>query len=304
MGALSRSCIRCGLPLEDAASLNEGIGPVCRKKDNRLLAVSLPAIVHAARLHFGESVQWLHRNPTASPEVVDGVRDVEQRLCLDSTTDWRGVIKRLEFLLSFSDFRDACMDSVCRVADALGYIGMTCLWRGEASTGEAKVWFESGRLCVQGPRNRAVASVFKRIPSWLYCQHTKHWSFSAVSASDVAYAVRRFYPINNGLDSALAAALGYTPAESSLPETVLADSGKLHCKEVGDNIHFSSEYNVAFVSDLKRHIPFAMRRWDSNLSCWVVHTSFRDVLFRLAKIHFGTDLGPTVPAPFVGPLPF
>lgn len=93
-------------------------------------------------------------------------------------------------------------------------------------------------------------------------------------------------------------------ASSSLPETVLADSGKLHCKEVGDNIHLSSEYNAAFVSDLKRHIPVAMRRWDSNLRCWVVHTSFRDVLFRLAKIHFGTDLGPTVPAPFVGPLPF
>lgn len=64
--SLLHSVIRCGLPLEDAASLNEGIGPVCRKKDNRLLAVSLPANVHAARLHFGESVQWLHRNPTAA----------------------------------------------------------------------------------------------------------------------------------------------------------------------------------------------------------------------------------------------
>lgn len=297
-----RSCCRCSKELTDAASMEAGIGPVCRKQDNTLLANSIPANPPEALMHFlGIDIGSL------VPETVNTVLTVKHDLAANlAGTDWRKVIKRIEWILSFEDNRKVTLGAFSNVARSLGYLGLAALWNGEASTGQATVWFANGRLYVAGPRNMAARFAFKKAggrflgsvavpnvgnkPAW-YVEHNG-------DIPAFATAIQTHYPVNIGLTDSLAVATAYAAQVKATPAPVAptpptAPTGgsnvKHRIEQRGSSLSVFTPYDAGFIADLKATVPYAFRSWEPAAKCWKVESRFLSAVSELILKHYKTQ---------------
>lgn len=170
-----RHCSRCGQSLDDLSSREAGVGPVCRKKDNVLLARSIPANYPEA-LIFALSV-----NPSQlAPETVETWQAANKRLlaCSEhaakndtdmfsmsqSGEDLREVIRACDYLCSFEHPSRDVRSHMIQIIRALGYVGLAGVISGQASTSASKIWFENGRVYMSGLGNTSGWQTMKKIP--------------------------------------------------------------------------------------------------------------------------------------------
>jgi hypothetical protein len=260
----TRNCCRCGKDLTDAASLEVGIGPICRKLDNALLARLIPADAPGA-LALASSV-----TVADLPEVTQATfANVLTDLADTSNDDWRKTAKRIEWMLSWpvgADNRALLID----VVRCLGYVGLAALISGEAATGAATVTLEGGRLHLRGPRNRAGKDALKAISGRRF--HAAEngakasWSVPTARAQEFRLAVVTHWPNFSGLDEAISEAAN-VPAPVVTPIVVVAtvaDTGWLQVK---------TPYNAGFVSEIK-NLPYRSRRWNGDARVWEVEPQY------------------------------
>lgn len=280
-----RHCIRCDKQLTDAASMEVGVGPICRKLDNAILAQSIPANVEQALNAFAgiPADQF-------SAVTVHVLNEVLQSLMAGGKTDWRKEVKQMEWLLSYEDIRKVAFKPMLAAVQALGYVGLASLWAGEASTGLATVRFENGRLYVNGPMNKYARYALKRIPNCLFHGATKEWSVPAHAFSAFEKAIHAHYPVNTGLSEALAAAkLHSAPvaAPVAAPAVVSAPvSPRLVVEAEGGVLKVITPYKATFVAALKSALPYNARRWDGVAKHWVVEEKFRTTVLGLIVSHY------------------
>jgi len=302
MTETSRNCTRCSKELTDAASMEAGIGPICRKLDNALLAKLIPSNLTRAR----EVLATLDLT-TAAPETMTVLVSIETSIMADDAhtrDDWRLEVKRIEWALSFHG-NNSFRKGLTSVVAALGYVGLASLWNGEAATGKAAVTCLNDRLVVQGPKNSAARATFKRISGFKFHPASNgskpQWSFPVAEHAAVLLAVITHYPNNEGLDLAIEGAKTYianlppppapTPA-AVVPAAVAAPAlpkAKCAVESVGVLLKVRTPYKPEFINDLKNELPWTDRRWNSGEKVWEVSANHSSFVLGLVIKHYGND---------------
>lgn len=300
-----RHCTRCGHELTDAASMEAGIGPVCRNLDNAVLARLIPSNIPVARSIF-ETLDLT----AAAPETVRALTDVHHALFGDGAQareDWRVEVKRIEWALSYPA-NNSQRKALTKVVAALGYVGLASLWNGEAATGKASCLFTADRLVIIGPRNKAANIAIRKIigRKWHDGANTfstllpgmskKGWSVPASEADAFFAMVITHYPNHEGLDAAVAAAKAFTvkPAlvvQASAPVSAPAPVAAPKCSlsEQGLMLKVITPYDPAYIQNLKSALPYTDRRWNAAEKCWEVVASHKAVVVDIIKKYFGAN---------------
>lgn len=291
-GYSGRTCVRCGKALTDAASMEAGIGPICRHLDNAVLARLIPSNVGLAR-EVMASLDLTSLAPETLPTLTEVAADLEGETPPD---DWRKTVKRIEWALSFSG-NEAARATLTKVVAALGYVGLAALWNGEAATGKATVAFLDGRLVVTGPRNKAANTAFKAIPGRRFhpagaLVQKAAWSFPASAADAVLTAVVTHYPNHEGLASAVEAAKAAKSAPAAAVEAVKSQP-KCSVVSAGVLLKVKTPYNPAFVGDLKATIKWSDRRWNAAEKVWEVTANHEAEVKAMIAKHYGEHAATT-----------
>lgn len=277
----SRACCRCGKALDDAASKEAGIGPVCRKLDNALLARLIPARVADAQM-LAASVRTDDLPAPTHATFANVMADL-----LDfGSKDWRLTVKRIEWILSWS-MPSLTHTTLVDVVRSLGYVGLAALLSGEAATGKTTVTFENGRLYLFGPRNKTGAVEFKKIKGRMFHPAgvptanglKKAWSVPAARADEFYTVVMTYWPNVTGLEEAVAAAKS-APATEAAPAPA-----PTYLTEAGGVLKVKTPYNAAFVADLKA-LPYKARKWNGAEKVWEVATEFKAKVEALIATHY------------------
>lgn len=284
-----RNCARCGLELTDAASREAGIGPICRKLDNAVLARLIPSNVPLAVARLSRvTVSGLPEECAHTLNEVVAALTGENAA---SVLDWRVTVKRIEWLLSWGlghETRHALME----IVRALGYVGLAALWNGEAATGKATVTFVGGRLHVAGPRNKSARISLKKIGAKFHSEDKVNgikatWSVPAASHAAFYTVIVTHYPNFVGLAEAVEAAKA-----AKVTATVEAKSAEAAVvpviEEVGSKIAVRTPYNAGFVAAIKA-LPFKARGWDPVSKCWRVEKSLEPKVIEMVKSFYHVE---------------
>jgi hypothetical protein len=316
MGHSGRACVRCGKELTDAASMECGIGPVCRKLDNKLLAQSIPANLSLAQDCWNMIDIGLFDGATYAT-----AQNVSAALFADdaaSRTDWRTEVKRLEWMLSFpTNVQGSLLPLTTSVVHALGYVGLAALWTGKASTGEATVTFVNGNLHVHGPRNADFRAAVKKVAGWRFHgpvgDSQPSWSLPAAAADSFAMLVKTYYPNHDAvtLSSVVTEAKAYVAALAPAPVPAHAPLKVPNMSKVRieassmEWLNVFAPFNANFIADLKLKLPSKMRRWNPVAKCWEVHAAHLSALKGMVATHsketVDAPVAPAVDTPVVMP---
>jgi len=280
-----RFCSRCYKALTDAASMEVGVGPVCRNLDNALLAQTIPSNIEAAVAAY----QSLDVG-TLSPEVVNTFIKIETDLVADGAAtrlDWREVVKRIEWMRSYG-MPSKTDEALIAIVKALGYIGIVSMWCGEASSGEATCSFADGRFIVSGPQNKAFRISIKKVSGYRFHyaktgEDRPSWSLPASQGAAFKSLVATHYPNHKGLQDALASAGAFlasqpapeaTPVAPAAPEPVQAAPSAYVKVAEGGALLLKTPYNGGFIAEIKT-IPYKSRAWDGIDKVWKVSPEYK-----------------------------
>lgn len=323
----SRFCTRCHKELTDAASMEFGVGPICRDLDNALLAKLYPSDVPSARSVFNDIDLAL-----VAPVSVETINKVYTNLFADDASkrdDWRDDVKRIEWALSFPE-NNYLRAQLTQVVAALGYVGLAALWNGEAKTGKAFVSFDApaGRIVIQCARSKAGNAAFRVILGRkFHSQGTLNslgiekaaWSFPAKEHAAVMAAVAKHYPNNDGLKETCEKAKQFTlsarPAKpvitidtetaktfaaALLAPSVTSGSApvvisqfpapaapKCSIAKVGVLLKVTTPYKAAYVNELKTSFKWTDRRWNATERVWEVPLNHEAKVKELVQKYFG-----------------
>lgn len=302
----ARHCFRCSLPLTDAASLNEGIGPICRKLDNAILARLIPS-------DMGKVLEAYQKvDPTTlAPETLETFMGLEAAFRAEGAAgreDWRKEAKRIEWMLSHKQ-EWSNVKALKDVVLSLGYVGLVALWNGEAATGLASIFPIEGRLALQGPQNKAAKRAFQCIPGWNFHKvphgedHRPTWTVPAERIREFRMLVITHYPNFEGLLEALEAAEAYVaelkaapppPAPVAAPKatvataTAIVSNGAISIVEVDGKLKVKTPFRVSYVSELrampKSNLP---REWVKTEQVWIFPVTHKEQVLALVKKHYG-----------------
>jgi len=288
-----RFCARCGKELTDAASREEGIGPICRHLDNDVLAQLIPAEIELARMAF-ECIDPVMIPAEASETFIAIGADLQQ----SDVKDWRKTVKRIEWLCSFfphGTVREQLTDTI----GALGYVTLRALWDGDTSTGDASIMFEGGRLYLMGSNNKGGRLALKKS-----CQGAKYhphyspkpaWSVPADQWEAFRTVVLTHWPkaIHGGLDASIESAKSYkVPSVESAPvgqsEAPKAGPASVVTFKVNEGtIEIRSPYSKSFVAALKSELPYKDRAWNPVGLFWSVKAEHMEQAKAIAEKAYG-----------------
>lgn len=294
----SRQCFRCGKDLTDAASMEVGVGPICRKLDSKILAQQIPADINAARAAF-DAVELL----SLPEQVVPTLVNVEADLNEGSSTDWRQTVKRIEWALSYPEIVTLASnrEGLVKTVEGLGYVALAALWRGEGTTGECQITFEGTRLYMQGPRNTYANTKIKAVAGRSFDASTKRWSVPAAAHAALAAVVTTHYPNHIGLSNAVDAAKAYLQTVQTISSiqpsnapvaAPPAPAKKVSVTSEGGWLTIRSPYNVGFIADVKA-VPG--RKWNADQKVWMVPASAAQKVAQIVSAHYGETVDALVP---------
>lgn len=284
----ARFCAYCGKELTDAASMNVGVGPICRKMENHVLAALIPADVGLARFIYRKLEDSMDKFPAEAHATVDKIwtdlADAENK-------DWRTTCKRVEWLLSFS-VPKSVREALISIVDALGYVSLASLLNGEAAKGKATVTFEGGRIFIKGPRNKAGRLALRAIKGRKFHAESKRWSVPADKADEFKKAVWKHWPNNEGLNDAIGAAYEFEASKVEEAEALPPVAApKVTVVNDGTVLKIASPYNKGFIAALKAEIlVWKERRWNPAEKVWEVAPVHAETVKALIAKHYGEEV--------------
>lgn len=305
---ITRNCSRCGKTLDDAASREAGIGPVCRKLDNALLARTIPSD-QARALSVAQLMVSEADAVTASAETAETFSRVLSDLTEGTGPDWRTTIKRIEWLLSW-DLGDSGegRDRLYQVVEALGYLAIVAAWRGETASGKALAWLQDDRswdygrgpqhekgsfLFAQGVRNPAFNAAIKKCVAARFHKEGPNgkpcWSVPASQHEGFWRAVAVYYPNHSveGYDDLTLLVKAAALAATSGKALTTAPAPGCRVTPAGAWIVVRTPHrNDDFIHWVKS-LPWADRKWSSSLVAWLVRAEHQSALIAVARTCFG-----------------
>ena len=284
-------CCRCGEELTDPASINYGVGPVCRKLANSALAAAMAANTTAALVAIeGVELTGVLNDALVAlrAEIVEGA---------ETRKDWRNVVNVLVRLASYAGA--AKQNAFILAIAAMGYPALAAVAAGEASSGKAELAVEGGKLTLQSPRNKAAVLAIKKIEGRWFDGNKKVWSFPVKALREVLSVVSVYYPASKVNVMELAAECGKVAAEgqaAATTKTAPVKVSKVKVVAVAGGVNVFSPYNATFVADLKGKLPYHQRKWNAADKCWWVGAQGMEVLIALVKTHYAEELSAPVAA--------
>lgn len=287
----SRSCSICKRDLTDAASVETGVGPICRQRSNDALARSFPAsFAEAFSLVCIAREKGLLVTIPPAQATLDAIGDA---FLMDPDAhdrqDWRTVIKQCEWILSHKHIGGRLRCFLHDLAEALGYHATVALWRGEMVIGKATLTFSNGLLTLRSPRPCADVRERMREEGWRFNPTSKGWSLRFVSTGEIdrAELLVRSYFFDCDTTEALADARDAlrSPSVSSGNPPATPPSLPLWERR-GNALALHTPYNAAFVQALKTTIPPRARQWVAAAKEWVVNAEHEAAVVALIGEHF------------------
>lgn len=170
-----RHCSRCNKGLEDPASEEMGVGPICAKKNVTLLARGIPANYAMATilllnlsnesfpLECQETFASLVHKVLKKSEGASRANEDFSEIRLDGQ-DLRAVIKDIDWILSHRLDQDL-RGTIIKVVRALGYVELAAVLSQEASTTGAPLWLApNGRVYLKGKSCKSGFFAMRKIP--------------------------------------------------------------------------------------------------------------------------------------------
>lgn len=301
-----RACSRCGQELTDPASRECGVGPVCRKKDNHLYAKLIKANIPLAGVHL------LSIHTDTLPEEIQGRFEtfkgglVERFGHIQETnddpanftitgSDFREEVRELDFFLSYKTGYEIRQTLIACVR-ALGYVGLAAVLSGEASKSKAKLWFEDGRVYLQGTGCTPGWRKMKKIPGIKYPEYRGQkapYSAPASQAGAFLDVVIEHWPLYDAdLDTIRITAQQWMTNNPQL----VADEEKVRTS-LASITHRSHDFVLAFpwsnehdtrgmIAKLKR-IPSKERSYHGATKNWLFRPAQLERVLTIVKEHFG-----------------
>lgn len=310
----SRACALCHKPLTDAASVESGVGPVCRQRSNEALARAFPVRWGDAleMMQIAQDKGLISDAPVAVRRTLAAIAsallddpDAPQR------EDWRAVIKQAEWVLSHTEIGGRVRCLLRDLAELLGYPATAALWRGEMVIGKATLTFEGGALHLRSPRPMPEVRDQLYADGWRYFGQDKAWRLRVRSDEGLAQAERRVRasflrcdvteaigaaqqhlrapsppPKAPHLTPALSQTLAPTLAQAPAATASQAPSRAACWTKRGTKLRVRAPYLPAFIDDLKAAIPPRQRAWAPASSEWVIDDRFQDAVQALLRAHF------------------
>jgi hypothetical protein len=213
-----RECSRCRRELTDAASREAGVGPICRRKNNTLFARQIPANINVASALF---LSLRANNFHESVEGYDSIRNTFiNKMChlqvnnddLTAVTlqgsDFRGIVDWFDYSLSFRCSYETRL-TVIQIIEALGYVGLASVLRGDACMSEAVLLVQDGFITLSGKSCKAGYYAMKRsipgVKTPRYRGDTTPYKASVRHAEKFVEIALRHWPfIENNIEEVLA----------------------------------------------------------------------------------------------------
>lgn len=301
-----RSCSRCGLELTDPASRECGVGPICRAKDNHLYAKLISAnLPVAASLLYGTHPEELHED--VAPRFMALCEAFTKKATLAQSknedmfnlnltgSDFRDEVRELDFILSYRSSLET-RKKLIGVVRALGYAGLAAVLSGDASKSKAKVWFESGRVFLQGTGCTPGWRKMKQIPGIKtprYRGEKAPYSAPAQYAKEFFDVVIEHWPLYDedldNLKSQAEAFVAANPIEevTQIPEGPFA-SITIRSHDFVLSFPWVKDKNMRGMIDSLKRIPGKERAYDPTKKDWLFKKNRFDEVKAIAAETFET----------------
>jgi hypothetical protein len=281
----TRSCALCQKPLTDAASIEAGVGPICRSRSNEALARTFPARWREAfrMMQIGRekgllvcALSGVQPTLTALADAV--LMDVDAH----ARSDWRVVIKQAEWILSHDHIGGRLRCLLHDLAELLGYTATAALWRGEVVIGKATLHLEQGQLVLRSPRPNPEVRERLHACGWRFDRTKTAWTRRVATMEDVSDAeqILKTHFLSLDAEEGLLGARQHLQTRPSVPAP--AQLWELR----GDRIALKTPYNKAFVDALKAAVPARERVWVAASREWLVSQNFSEAVQQLVSAHF------------------
>lgn len=301
-----RSCSRCGQELTDPASRECGVGPVCRKKDNHLYAKII-----AANIPMSGALLMSITSDELPKEIQGRFKALKEGMTSrfaqiqteneDATafrisgSDFREEIRELDYFLSYRTSPEI-RDRLIAIVRNMGYVGLAAVLSGEASKSKAKVWFEDGRVYLQGTGCTPGWKKMKKIPG---VKTPQYYGEKAPYSAPAAYAgaflsvIIEHWPLYDAdLDEIRIAAQQWMTNNPQLVEqeeevrTALATiTHRSH--DFVLSFPWSNEHDTRGMIAKLKLIPKGDRSYDPTTKNWLFRPTQLNRVLTIVEEHFG-----------------
>lgn len=168
---IMRNCSRCRKELTDAASREAGVGPVCRRKTNDLHALQIEANLNVASAlflslrsdDFAEECEGFSKTKREFTRKMKSLASRNDDLTAVTLRgeDFRNVVNWFDYALSFR-ISSAVRTKAIEIVEALGYVGLGGVLRGDACMSPATLLVEGGVIKLSGKACTAGFRAMKR----------------------------------------------------------------------------------------------------------------------------------------------
>lgn len=303
---LTRTCAYCGLPLTDSASLQAGVGPVCRGKDNALYAKGIPADLPAAKAAFQAVVRLISDSGAEVSSYFHSTALPAFEAAMGSETpDFRDAVRALVWIASGSK---ALRAKVGPVVSALGYPAVAAMILGMAVSSPATLALIptpfKNRPETLGVLNLVGASAPKatkplrafggvktttgwcfplanldtlvqnlpHLYPWLTVEHPEGWSGLALARENALAAFKASQTPAVTVTTVVTPAP--TPAKAPSPVTVTPVGGRPAAKNGTPRAGIRTPYNGGWIVTLKTLVPATNRSYSAADQTWEVDADF------------------------------
>lgn len=276
---VTRRCSRCREELTDPASVQCGVGPICRKKDNRLYALTIPArfsMVHAmlgTALEMAPEVQLAEEPLKVLRESFEEFHNRSVKVAQDGEVVWagmdlRGVIRNLDWILSWS-MPNQLREYLILAVEHAGYPALATVFRGQASLGECSFsWNPEKRVIVfVSKRNSAGQQALKSKCGARFSSYpVARWEVRPECLEAFCRVVRTHYPMFTGsLEDLEVQVKAAPPAPPPKPT--------MSVKNLACGISCTGEYLQEemdkYLTAFKTAVPFNKRSYQGGGTWWV-----------------------------------
>ena len=226
---ITRPCTRCGLELSDPASVEAGIGPICRGYANQVLAKEVPSrwsdtdlfnFTFLSTESFPEEAQTRFAKVFTKICQSKGMNQGEGQAVKGE--DLRGVARELVYLASVAQ-TNAMYEALIGAIRGIGYVQYSAFVSGDSASGAATLSLESGKVFLAGVRNSVGQNALYQLGARREYS-AKRWYTSQANAAAFVRVASIYWPFVKGAQEVLAAlptapALALVPNEAHPEET-------------------------------------------------------------------------------------
>lgn len=295
-----RFCSRCRHPLTDPASREAGVGPICRGRDNYLLAKTIQANIPAASAvvlgttaeDFPEPVR--ERWTQFSRKFMHQMDRAESSSSLSYTgADFRDCVRDIDYMLSFH-MRENMRKRLIGIVKNLGYVGLSAVLSREASLSKAKLWFENGRVYMDGRSCKPGWLKMRRIPGVhtpRYRGHRVPYSAPAAYVEDFLNVVVEHWPLHEDkIEQIKDEAADFIKNNPNVPSATPVQDENIACITMKPT---SFDVNFPWIPDAPmwdminaiKAIPYRERKYNPNTKTWTCNLArLQEVKQALLKV--------------------